>query len=471
MALTSTNRGSGARNTGGESTYDISPASTIAAGSFAVLCLSVDNAAAGGTNPISSVTDSVGNTWEAINGRTRTSGAANDGVSTQMYTSTLATQITTSDTITVNFSTTTVARSYTLTEVGSDNGGTVKIVRRSTASGAGASTSPSGTTTEMVYTGDMLFSVMGAEHGNGTITPDSDTTNGEWSTAQTANVGTTTSGIEICTQNKIVTAIGDQTYNCTITSADWAVVSMILTDTTKIIPQFLTNGGSDTDDSSYETGSISPSANKTIIAMIWAYDAGAALNAAASMTCTGNGLTWTFADGGGTTTNRLAVFRASSGSTPTPGTVTFGSVTSSGTADGAVWLIFEIDNVDISTNDGVVQALSVSTTNDTAEVTLAAFSSVNNGTVGVWGAYDNAGGILTFTEGTGFANKTAQSQAAGGDTIANFYEYRQDNDTSVDVSVSAANDRLVGVAMEIKSNISTGTSVKDIIGGYIPAAR
>lgn len=471
MALTSTNRGSGARNTGGESTYAISPASTIAAGSFAVLALSVDNAAASGTNPITGVTDSVGNTWAAVNGRTRTAGVANDGVSLNTYASTLATQITSSDTITVNFSTTTVARSYTLTEVASDNGGTVKIVRASTATGVGASTTPSGTTTEMVYTGDMLFSVMGAEHGDGTITADSDTTNGSWSTAQTANVGTTTAGVEICTQNKIVTAIGDQTYNTTITSADWAVVSMILTDTTKIIPQFLTNGGSDTDADTYATGSISPSANKLIIACIWAYDAGAALNPAADFTCSGNGLTWTFADGHGTTSNRFAVFRASSASAPSAEAVTFANLNSSGTSDGAVWLVFEIDNVDIGTTDGVVQAVSGGGTADTLEVTLAAFASANNGTVGVFGSYDNAGGVLSFTEGTGFAHKTQQSQAAGGDTIANFYEYRQDNDTTVDVSVSAANDRLVGVAMEIKSNIVSSAAVKDMMGGFIPFPR
>lgn len=471
MALTSTNRGSGARNTGGESTYAISPASTIPAGSTAVLSLACDNSGASGVSPYSTVTDSVGNTWTQQVVNTITGGVANDGVSNAIYTSTLATQITSSDTITVTFGQTTVARSYTLTQVSSDNGGTVKIVRKFGGT-TGTSTTPSKGTTEMIYTGDMLVAVMGAEYGDGTITADSDTTNGSWSTAQTANVGTTTSGVEICSQTKIVTGIGDQTYNTVITSADWVISTLVLTDTTKIIPTLLTNGGSDTDASSYDTASISPSANKTLIAAIWAYDAGSALSAAGNMTASGNGLTWTFVDGAGTVVNRLAVFRASSGSTPTPGAITFGTVTSSGTADGAVWVVFEIDNVDISTTDGVVQSIAGSTTADTNELTLAAFASANNGTVGVWGAYDNAGGALAFTEGTGFALKSEQNQTAGGDTLRNVYEYQQGNDTTVDISVSAANDRLVGVAMEIKSNIvAAGTSVKDIIGGYIPFAR
>lgn len=450
MALVSTNKGSGARNTGGESTYDFSPSEILPVGSTVIIAIACDNAAAAGTNPLSSISDSVGgNTWSRVQERNNTpGGVANDGVSVTIYICTIATQITLSDTITATFSTTTVARSYTITQVSSNNGGTIKQVRRF-GGASGASTTPSFVTTENIYTGDLVFAVVGAEYGDGTITADSDTTNGSWSTAQTANVGTTTSGVEICSQTKVVTGIGDQTYNLTITSADWAECMFVLTDTTFIIPSILTNGGSDTDAASYSTASITPSANKTIIAAILVYDAGAA--AATTISVSGNGLTWTRVADPGSTTVQLSVFRASSQSAPSSEAVTFSNVVSAGTADGAVWVVFEIDNVDITTNDGVVQSNGQTTTADSNTITLLPFASADNGTVGVWGAYDNAGGALAFTIGTGFSGKSEQSQTAGGDTLRNFYEYKQGNNTGVDVSVSAANDRLSGVAMEIAS--------------------
>jgi hypothetical protein len=126
----------------------------------------------------------------------------------------------TTDTITVTFNATTVARSFTLHQVHSTLGRFVKFEQVVTATGS--STTPS-VASASVPSGQIVIGGVGAE-GNAAITADSDVTNGSWSTAQTSGVGTTTSGVEIISQRKVTTGAGVQTYNVTITTADWAAI-------------------------------------------------------------------------------------------------------------------------------------------------------------------------------------------------------------------------------------------------------
>lgn len=213
------------------------------------------------------------------------------------------------------------------------------------------------------------------------------------------------------------------------------------------VPSVLTSGGSDTDAIDYATASITPAVGKTVIAAIGFLDLGAAKSAP---TCSGCGLTWTqmTAIGGGTTEPSLFMFRASG--VPTTGAVTFtGVVTAGQTADGAVWVVFEMDNTDLTTTDGVIQTNVGTTNTDSLSITLAAFRDAESATVGVFVGYDNAGGALDFTVGSGFTEALDISQAAGGDTMRLFVEYKIANDTGVDCTISAANDRISGLAMEV----------------------
>lgn len=214
----------------------------------------------------------------------------------------------------------------------------------------------------------------------------------------------------------------------------------------------LTKGGSDTDAISYTTASITPSADKTILASILIMDLAGNFQ---TPVVTGNGLTWTLigAQGFGTPTWQ-AYYRASSYNAPSTGAVTFTpTVTAGNTSTGAAWIIFEIGGSDIFTQDGIVQGQGFDANNRTANDTLTltalnTFASANNLAVGIWGAYDNAGGALAFTAGTGFTVRDSVSQTAGGDTLLIGYETAV-NDTTIDISVSAANDRLQGGGLEI----------------------
>lgn len=226
MALTCTARGTGSRNTGGETTYVISPTSDIAANTRAVLCLSVDNSGASGAAPllITSVTDSLGNWWTRRAQQTRTAASAsNDGIVAAIYDVYITRPILTTDTITVTFTTTTVARCYALWEVASSVAGLLPCPNHCASSAVGgSSTTPTVTTEKTMVTDELIIGCIAAEYGDGTITEDADSTNGTWSTSQEASVGgASAAGAEIVSQYKVVTGTATQTYNATITSADW----------------------------------------------------------------------------------------------------------------------------------------------------------------------------------------------------------------------------------------------------------
>lgn len=218
-----------------------------------------------------------------------------------------------------------------------------------------------------------------------------------------------------------------------------------------IVPTLLTASGTETDARDYSTASVSPTAGNLVLAAIFPWDAGGALT---EPTCSGCGLTWTLvATGPGAGFTNLYVFRAyADPALVTAGAITFTSVCSAGqTCDGAVWCVVEVDNVGVAVNDGIVQTGTANAAADSVSVTLGAFANSLNGTAAFVTAYDNAGGAIDITEGTGFTMLTGSevSQAAGGDTLRIGFEYRTDNDTSVDATASTDNDRMFMVAFEI----------------------
>lgn len=213
MALTGTDRGSNATNTGGQSTLAVTPASNFAARSWAVLVVAYDNSGTNGADPFSAISDTKGNTWTSRINALNDPGAASAGIVLRFFTTDQSGGLlTTGDTITVSFGgTTTVARAWALHEVAPGANGQVSYV-----TGA-SSTSTTGTptiTTGSITSGDMVIGGIGRE-GNESPTGDSDTTRGSWSTLLGGRVGTTTSGAQVVTQRKVVTGTGTQTYNPT----------------------------------------------------------------------------------------------------------------------------------------------------------------------------------------------------------------------------------------------------------------
>ena len=211
--------------------------------------------------------------------------------------------------------------------------------------------------------------------------------------------------------------------------------------------------GTDTDARDYTTASWTPTRGKVYLLAFAVLDLGGSPTVPS---VSGNNITWTRVgnDVGGTTTQpAMAVWSGVADASSTAGAITFtGAVSAGQTADGAIWGLVELTEVDWGTGDGFVQSGVASTTNDTITVTLGAFSDTDNATGAWFLSYDNAGGALTNTAGSGFALVSGldASQTMGGDTVRLSFEFRNTNDTSVDATASAANDRMLMHAVEIR---------------------
>lgn len=199
-----------------------------------------------------------------------------------------------------------------------------------------------------------------------------------------------------------------------------------------------------TDATSYVTASQTPTAFRLVRGIIGS----AAATTPNTPTLAGNGITWasvvTVTFGG---VVRLTYFRGLVAA-PTAGTVTidFGGQTQS----HCLYSFAEFAGVDTSGTDGsgaVVQSASNSTGGATSlTVTLAAFATAANATDG--GFFWDSGGVGTV--GSGF---TILGQASGERSGGS--EWRNDNDTTVDMSWAGAIAAL-GVAVELRASSPDG---------------
>jgi hypothetical protein len=215
MALTGTDRGTGTHNTSATS-FTLNPGSNFTAGALAVLCIAADNSVSGGaTNNITGVTDSLGNAWRARQKPIFDNGAASAGVQGGIFTTDQgAGTLQTGTTITVTFGTAAVAKTWTLMEVTAAAGFKAMALTGANAAGQAASSAPT-VTTGTIAVGDMVIATVAMEAGTTqTLTGDADTTNGTWSAAQYAEIGSTTSGSAIGSQCKVqTTTASTQTFN------------------------------------------------------------------------------------------------------------------------------------------------------------------------------------------------------------------------------------------------------------------
>ena len=217
MALTATARGTGGNNTAASS-VDITPATTIAAGSIAVVTLSYDNSGSGGSDPYSSISGGPsGGTATLRQSRLYDPGVANAGLVVRTWTITCPNGWANGTNFTVNFSPDVTAKAWAICEIAPASGYGVAYSNGAINTGS-ASASPTITSASLT-TGDCIVGFGGAEYSD-TWVGDSDTSNGSWSTAQTAGYGTTTSGQSVIHQCKVVTGTATQTFNPTLTSAD-----------------------------------------------------------------------------------------------------------------------------------------------------------------------------------------------------------------------------------------------------------
>jgi len=211
----------------------------------------------------------------------------------------------------------------------------------------------------------------------------------------------------------------------------------------------LTSNFSNTDATSYNTASHTPTGNRLVLAAV--------LNSKAVdvtlPTMAGNGITWvqlatvTF----GTIASpdhRLTLFHGMVAS-PSAGVTTIDFAAAEQTA--CVWIISEFSGIDTSGTNGSGAVVQSATNNgdgvtnaDGLTVTLAAFGSAANATFGAF-ALRSTGSIA---EGTGFTEIAEATPTSPTQDLQT--EWRVDNDTSVNAFPSATRD-MGGIAIEIKA--------------------
>jgi hypothetical protein len=204
--------------------------------------------------------------------------------------------------------------------------------------------------------------------------------------------------------------------------------------------------GTDLDgNSSATTASVTLTANRLHLMTVVNWEADN--NTAAIPTCTG----WTQVETLQFYTSvpiyaRVTVLRRMPGSNETgTHTIDFGGVNQTEVR----WIIDQSD-ADVETGGTNGSAAIVQTATNTAAsatsitATLGAFSSANNGTYGAFGGYGFAN---TWTQGTGFTLLVSGASGGGNDVLA-CTEFRDSNDTTVDVTIDSA-VQLGAIAIEI----------------------
>lgn len=194
----------------------------------------------------------------------------------------------------------------------------------------------------------------------------------------------------------------------------------------------LTSGGAQNPSgTSFNTASISPTANRLVVACVHSHQSGDP----AIPTLAGAGLTWVQAGtvGGNADANhRITLFRAVA-TNPSAGALTF---TFGASQDEVLWSVVEFTELDT-----VVQTVATASggVGTGASVTLGAFSSLANATFG----FLLRQGVADITPGTGFSEVNEYQNFNTTQT-----QFRVDNDTSVDWSWSG-NDNWLAAAMEL----------------------
>lgn len=212
MALTISNVTTANSTTSG-ATLDLTGVSA-AIGDWLVLAVAADNFGAAGISSTSStITDAAGNTWTQRSSTNNTpAAAAQDGTTLTIWTCAVTATLS-SATITVNFSPNTTAKAALLKKVVPGTGEAVRFI--SVGVGFTGTTTPFSSGNVSVDVGYTIFGYTSLENNSVLFTPDSDTTNGTWSTQQTAAANTGVAGTSqaITGQHKTVTASGNQSYD------------------------------------------------------------------------------------------------------------------------------------------------------------------------------------------------------------------------------------------------------------------
>jgi len=190
--------------------------------------MAADNSAsAGSSNNMTSITDGLGNTWTKQTAALVDPGAASAGAQHSIFTTMMDKGVIQSSTVlTFTNANACTAKAWTMIEVVPADYSTVEFVQQNIGSSTAATTWS--IVSASITNGNMIIGSVAIEGGTGnTITGDSDTLNGNWAAQQTTSVGTTTTGMGISSQTKVVNASGAQTYSGSYTETTDSAISWI----------------------------------------------------------------------------------------------------------------------------------------------------------------------------------------------------------------------------------------------------
>jgi hypothetical protein len=200
---------------------------SVSAGDWIIVAIAADNSGTSGTASLQGITDSAGNTYEELFFRNQVGGAVNGGTTLGIYLAQVTTALS-SGTITASFSPNTPCKAMSVKRI--TPGAGERVALHAVATGANGSGTAYSAGAISVTDGYTIYGATALEQSTA-ATADSDTTNGSWSTAHTAaaNTGSNASSQSITTQQKTVTATGNQTYNTTSGSTrDFAIGAVVL---------------------------------------------------------------------------------------------------------------------------------------------------------------------------------------------------------------------------------------------------
>jgi hypothetical protein len=203
----------GATDTVNDTTLVTGATYTVTANDFVVVIVACPNSGASGAAPTITVDDSDGlNTYTERKILNRDPGAAGDGTTLGIFTSTI-TDAVTNGTVTVTLSDAAGSKTVQIYRI---RPATNEVISYSSAGvgSTGNANSFTGASAVSVTNGDIIFGCVSLED-NGACTGDSDTTNGSWSTIVTriADNGSDTNSTTQGSQYKQVTATGNQTWS------------------------------------------------------------------------------------------------------------------------------------------------------------------------------------------------------------------------------------------------------------------
>lgn len=216
----------------------------------------------------------------------------------------------------------------------------------------------------------------------------------------------------------------------------------------------LTSGSIGAGNTSANTASITPGANRLILVAVHNNSFGTP----GTISLSGNGLTYvearTLTYGGGAI--RLSVFRAM-GASPSTGAISITNLSN----NGAQWAVIEFDGVDTTGTNGsgaVVQTATNTTTGgspDSLTVTLAALGDAANNAVFAAFGCDND---TLQTVGSGYTELTDDNTLTASESISMETQWKVPGTTTPNLSGQPDFSDISGIAVEIKAGGAAATS-------------